>query len=1028
MKLSRKTCTKKACACKRYMLLSLISLLLAVLSGAVSAQTQAQAVDEDDEVIEEIVVTGIRNSLSKALDTKRDSSAIVDAINAEDIGKFPDQNVADSLSHVPGVSVTRSFGEGERISIRGTRSSQNRTLLNGMSVATTEWFTLNLSSRGFNYTVLPANLVRAIKVYKTPQADLQEGSLGGTVVLETNKPLDLKPFTVSLQGQGQYSGNSKEWNPNGSALVSWRNEEKTFGALISATRQDRTVHRFGRVLNRFLEPGHSDNSSDDYWAPRLMNRPDFRQQRERETLFFSGQWRLGDGFGMTVNYLDTVLGANSNNNSNLVTINERDRGSLDPGSIVTRGSGSEEGVVAGTWYMRNCAPTPACNSAMGVDRNGDGFPDNNQPWPFPGGRTQVFDRLSRIDTQALDIEFSYTSKAGWTLSTHIGETESQGGNFDQRGWFFSAEHSGYTWMDPTTGEEIRRTRDDWIHAATMDENLNLRYLTTPEGSNGLHPPGTDGLREESDRSYAGRLFDFGNQGRSRTVDFEEEQYLMLDFEQDVNFGVLTSLKAGIMHRDRDKGRNYNLYSYTRNHDDDYQRDANGDFVRNAKGIALKKPGADDNDWLKDAGRGAGRLDPFSRSRYFGDDKRSLTIAHFSNGERSPLGYLLVDSDTARALDSRPTEELLEAIFLEDTWNVAEKITSAYIKSDYRTERFRGEFGLRISRTETNSQGYEVVGDQSAAALFLNPNAQAEASNIVNRANQNRLCTPETCFANWITRSNSYTEFLPNFNLAYDLNDQVTLRFGAARVMARPDPQALAVRTSYYGNLNAGARGNPALEAIVSDQFDLSAEWYFAEDSLLAATLFYKDISDAPLAVTAKETRTVFENGVLVEQEFDTSQPINGEDQRLSGVEALWQQPLWGRFGAIVNYTWTDAEVPGQDRDPLEGLGAGAVEGASEHTFNTTFYYEHAGINARISYNWRSEYLIETSFFGSETWANDYGYLTFSSSYRINDRIELVGQIINITDEDLEAYHLIPGRKAYTYDNDRRYVVIVNVRL
>ncbi len=1036
MNTSKKIPVERRCETvrNRYTLLSLVSLALALLTGAVSAQQPAA--DEDKEVdkdaIEEIVVTGIRGALSQALDAKRDSASILDAINAEDIGKFPDQNAAESLSRVAGVSVTRDFGEGERISIRGTRSSQNRSLLNGMPIATTEWFTLNLSSRGFNYTVLPANLVKSIKVYKTPQADIQEGSLGGTVVMETNKPLELKPFTLSVQGQGQYSGNSEKWNQNGSGLFSWHNDQQTLGALISASRQARAVHRYGREVIRFLEPGHPHNSSDDYWAPRLMSLADFRQERERDTLFFSGQWRPGDRFEMTVNYLDTVLDADSNNNGNLVTINEGDRGTLDPDSIVTRGSGDEEGVVAGTWYLRNCVPTPGCNSALGSDRNGDGFPDNNQPWPFPGGRTQVFDRLSRIDTEALDLEFTYASDAGWTLSTHIGDTQSQGGAFDQRGWFFSAEHGGYTWVDPNTGEEIRRTRDDWIHAATLDQDLNLRYLTTPEGKNGLHPGGIDGLRDESDQSYAGRLFDYGNQGRSSTVDYEEEQYLTLDFEQNLNNYALTSFKAGIMYRDRDKGRDYHQYSYVRNLDEDFQRGENGDFARDANGRAILRAGANANDWLQIT-PGI----PFNRGRHFGSDPSVLTIAHFTNGERSPLGYLLVDSDTARALDNRPTEALLETIFLSDTWNVGEEVTSAYVKADYQLDRVRGELGLRISRTTTNSQGYQVVGDPVGAALFLNPNAQAEASNVVNRGNNRRLCTPDTCYANWITHSNSYTEFLPNFNLSYDLNSEVVLRFGAARVMARPDPQALAVRTSYYSNINAGTRGNPEMEAIIANQYDLSAEWYFAEESLLAMTLFYKDISGSPLSVTGKETRTIFENGEQVEREFDITLPVNGENQRLFGMEALWQQPLWRRFGALFNYTWTNADVPGQERSPVQdqtgeffvgtGLGSGIVEGASEHTLNGSFYYEHANLNARISYNWRSEYLSETSYFGSETWTDDYGYLTFTTSYKINERIDLVGQFINITDEDVDQYHLIPARRSKVYDNDRRFVVIVNVR-
>ena len=228
-----------------------------------------------------------------------------------------------------------------------------------------------------------------------------------------------------------------------------------------------------------------------------------------------------------------------------------------------------------------------------------------------------------------------------------------------------------------------------------------------------------------------------------------------------------------------------------------------------------------------------------------------------------------------------------------------------------------------------------------------------------------------------------------------------------------------------------------MRAITANQYDLSAEYYFAQGSLLAATLFYKDISGSPLSVTGKETRTVFEDGDQVEREFDITLPINGENQRIYGMEILWQQPLWNRFGAILNYTLLDASVPGQERNPVAdqtgeffvgtGLGSGVVEGASTHSLNASFYYEYGGINARLSYNWRSKYLNETSYFGSETWTDDYGYLTFSGGWKINEQIEIVGQIINITDEDVEQYHLIPSRRSKVYDNDRRFVISANAR-
>ena len=145
------------------------SLAVLALTGAVGS---LQAQGQEGAVLEEVVVTGIRASLQESLETKRYADSVVDAINAQDIGKFPDKNVADSLARITGVSVTRGFGEGEKIAVRGTAPNQNRTLLNGAAVASSDWFVLDNPSRAFNYTLLPSTIVSALEVYKSPQADI----------------------------------------------------------------------------------------------------------------------------------------------------------------------------------------------------------------------------------------------------------------------------------------------------------------------------------------------------------------------------------------------------------------------------------------------------------------------------------------------------------------------------------------------------------------------------------------------------------------------------------------------------------------------------------------------------------------------------------------------------------------------------------------------------------------------------------------------------------------------------------------
>jgi hypothetical protein len=146
---------------------------LALLSSAAHAQTSDTTVDttaaapQDDQ---EVVVTGFRASLAQAIETKRNADAIIDSVSAEDVGKFPNTNVAEALTLVPGVTVDRAFGQGEKVSILGTDPALNRTLLNGQTVASADWFILDSPGRTFNYALLAPQLVGRVDVYKSVEA------------------------------------------------------------------------------------------------------------------------------------------------------------------------------------------------------------------------------------------------------------------------------------------------------------------------------------------------------------------------------------------------------------------------------------------------------------------------------------------------------------------------------------------------------------------------------------------------------------------------------------------------------------------------------------------------------------------------------------------------------------------------------------------------------------------------------------------------------------------------------------------
>src|SRR5688572_25258092 len=177
-------------------------------AAAADATPQAQDADaEEVKKIENVTVVGIRASLEKSLELKREASSHVEVITAEDIGKMPDKNVADSLMRLPGVNTSSAsaneggFDENDRVSMRGTNPSLTQTLFNGHQVSSGDWFVLNQSGtvgRSVSYTLLPSELVGRIIVHKSSEASLVEGGVAGSIDIQTRKPLD---FSESITAE-----------------------------------------------------------------------------------------------------------------------------------------------------------------------------------------------------------------------------------------------------------------------------------------------------------------------------------------------------------------------------------------------------------------------------------------------------------------------------------------------------------------------------------------------------------------------------------------------------------------------------------------------------------------------------------------------------------------------------------------------------------------------------------------------------------------------------------------------------------
>jgi len=205
------------------------SILAVTASGAFAESTLAQ----DDNALEEVVVTATyRSSLIKAAEQKRNAASIQDGIVAEDLGKFPDQNVAESLQRIPGVSISRANGEGSKVTVRGFGPAFNTVRVNGRTLATTE------KSREFDFAVLPSDLISGANVIKSPTANIEAGSIGAYVNVSTAKPLDKAGFQASSTLNLAYGDLAGDTNPEYSGLISNTFADDTIGVLLAVSHKD----------------------------------------------------------------------------------------------------------------------------------------------------------------------------------------------------------------------------------------------------------------------------------------------------------------------------------------------------------------------------------------------------------------------------------------------------------------------------------------------------------------------------------------------------------------------------------------------------------------------------------------------------------------------------------------------------------------------------------------------------------------------------------------------------------------------
>lgn len=861
---------------KKKLLPQLIAIVLSTSAfNVVYAADETPAGAPGSQVVE---VRGIRDTLKKNLAGKRDSQNIVDSVNSEDLGKFPDKNVADSLQRVPGISVDRTWGEGRDIFVRGTDKSLNMTQLNGQSVASAYWWKNDSQSRGFNYDILPSELVGSLDVYKSPSADLDEGSIGGLVNVKTRKPLQFKtPLTAQFSLEATYSELPKKTDPQISGLVNWKNDQSTLGILLSLSKQKRTMRRDG--LENFTDStkytiiDQNNVATPNAYASWGGGSAIFRQDRERTTGNVTLQIKPNRDSDLSLNYINSDMSMDNNNQNYLWQV-----GGLADGNNVIR--------VTNPRFITTSDGTKAfVGGTVG---------------PTTGVSFEPIYREAYIKSKVLDLEGNYEGD-GWKVHGQLGSTSAEGGS----------KHDRNFWFTGNTRATIN----------TAPDTYEVTYLD-------MSPLDPSKLTLQGARDWIRKME-------------SKENYAQADVTLDLTGSFIKDIKFGLKYRDN--------------------------TVQNHRTIGTVGPGSPG--WQS-----------FSLADLSTGPSPLLSQAAATAGSLTQYAWVN-DSLAASKGFAMYDKGMVYKEAKGEYYKIKEKITAAYVKADYALDKWRGDFGVRLVKTEQTSEAYQDLTGKGNYVIG--------------------------------STTRTYNDVLPSLNVVYDLRKDLILRGAVARVMARNTYSDLSASTEVSGTTNAATAGNPLLKPYHADQAEIGAEWYFSDASLLSATLFTKRLDTFIYTSTAQENVGGVTRPVTRPHNADNGAVING-------LELQWQQAFGNGFGAIVNYTFTDAKA-----GSIAGGQKLNVIGNSRNQLNASGYYEKNGISFRLSYNYRSKSYGGLNEGGQDV-TSAYGQWDATANWDITPKISLFASGVNLTNSVIRT-NTTDGLPVGVYENGARYSVGVRAK-
>lgn len=958
-----------------------LGVLMAVAGGSAMAQDAAPAPDADV-----VVITGFRGSLQTAISEKKRSTDMVDVIKAEDIGQFPDLNLAESLQRIPGVSIDRDGGEGKQITVRGLNAEFSRTRLNGMEALATTGAKDSSGgtnrSRGFDFNVFAADLFNSITVRKSLSAEIEEGSLGATVDLQTARPFDYKGFTMALGGQLGYNDLNEDIAKRGTFMVSNRWADGKLGALLSVAWGERNVAEDATNTTRW---------ENAYGAGNVGR-------------FESFSTDGGTTFTNITPCITSPVGNRNCNTNETSTANPALTGeaqkisrSLHP--RIPRYNHFETDQkrlgITGSFQMKPFEGTLVTIDAMHAtfEANRDeweieaiSFSRNNQGLP----RTDIYNY--EIDDQGtiykasfndVDIRSEHRFDELLTTFNQLNVTWDQNwGDRLSSKFFIGSSKSVQDTPEQTTFTFESYNVDGYSYDYSDMTAPVFNYGTS---STGCSPDETCYWQYSTSNAN-------GDQSliRLRPQLVENEfSTAKLDLKFELNDNI--TLKGG-----------YSTKEYT------FYSEEWGRVTKNSSGVLVPQT-RDENATTLASGPLAAAIQA---------DLTTSGGKYYQTVSVSGNTYLIPNLDAIRdAFDYDCNCENAFGQFYMNKTNASsrtnnryanEKDTAWYVQADFRGDLgsmpYRGNLGLREVTTDVTAAGYVGSGNNSLLT-------------VVQR---------------------SYKDSLPAFNFQIEPMENIYVRFATAKTMARPTLLSLTPGGGAINTTNKSiTTGNPSLDPVRANTMDLSVEWYPDRDTLFTVALFQKDIKsyiqsrtvqDIPLEDLGYDPADFGEApGTL----YDVTTPVNTPGGDLKGYEISIQKPFTflpgflSKTGGIVNYTHVESQIQYYTTPGATTTTTANLLGLSPEAWNVTVYYEGDVLAGRVAFAYRDGYLSQLSpgssadFWGKNETFNIDAQLT----WKISKNLTLILEGINLTDEADDrfiAYNTVQGNTAQDllYDYSR----------